>query len=108
MILVVQVTEVQTRSSLPHDHSLLWRDNLSVGTSSVLQALQSNQCHMLTPVDVEELVSVGAMAASVSLTEESLLKQFPSLSQQQARECVALAKVVQVHRCVHYCQEKQP
>ena len=99
MILMVQVTEVQTRSSLPHDHSLLWRDNLSVGTSSVLQALQSDQCYMLTPV---ELVSVGAMAASVSLTEESLLKQFPSLSQQQARECVALAKVVQVHRCGHY------
>ena len=62
-----QVTEVQTRSSLTHDHALLWRDDLSVGQSSVLFALQDDNFYMLSPVEVEEVVSIGAKAASVSL-----------------------------------------
>ena len=79
-----------------------------MGQRSVPEALQSDQCYMLTPVEVQDLVSIGAKAISLSLSAESLLKQFPNLSTQQAQECVALTKVVQVHRCVPYCQEKQP
>ena len=70
-----------------------------MGQSSVLFALQD---------EVEKVVSIGAEAASVSLSAETLMKQFPCLSPTQAEECVALAKLVQVHHCVPYCQEKQP
>ena len=105
---MLQVTEVQTRSSLPHDHTLLWRDDLSEPQRRVLGAMQADLCFMLTTDEVESIVDIGTKAASVSLDAATLLKQFPKLSPPQAEQVVALAKFLQVHRCVPYCQDKVP
>ena len=105
---MLQVTEVQTRSSLPHDHSVLWRDDLSEPQQRVLTSMQADHCFMLSPEEVESIVQLGTKASSACLDAVTLRKQFPKLSPGEAQQVVALAKVLQVHRCVPYCQDRVP
>lgn len=50
---VVQVTEVQARTSLPHTHSIAWRSSLPAEVVGVMEFLQRDEwATVLTPAQV--------------------------------------------------------
>ena len=83
--LCYQVTEVQSRTSLPHSHGLFWCHDLPRDVRQTLHLLQQDNASMrLAPGQVEPLVEVGAAAITVSLQADRLAQQFPLLSAEQA------------------------
>ena len=73
----------------------------------VLERLQQAD-HTLTRAELEGVAALAVESCTVSLMEDTLREQFSWLPPDLAREVVALATIVQAHRCGQECTRNPP
>ena len=98
--------EVQPETGLPHSHRVCWRKDAGEATLSTLHLLLT-ECHTLEhePDKAQPALQLAAEAYAVTLRADKLRAQLPTLTDEQAKEVVALARRLQLHRCTATCAE---
>ena len=100
---LLQVTEFQTGTGLPHVHAVAHR-HLAGNVSNQLQRLQMGD-NTLKKGDVSDVINLATGAVTASLSAVDLLLQFPGLGETLAARASSLAKRFQDgHSCVEGCQ----
>lgn len=78
------MTEVQSGTSLPHTHSVAWRNDLPGDVVKTIAFLQEdNWSTRLSPAQVEPVLDLARSTFTVTLCAERLVQQFPHLGQQE-------------------------
>ena len=104
--LSLQAFEVQPGTGLPHTHGVSWRKDVGEATLLTLEFLQKERNTLrLEPNKAQPVLQLAAEAYAVTLRADKLQAQFPILTDKQAKEVVALARRVQLHRCTATCAE---
>ena len=102
--LSLQAFEVQPGTGLPHAHGVGWRKDVGEATLSTLEFLQKERHTLrLEPDKAQPVLQLAAEAYAVTLRADKLRAQFPLLTDEQAKEAVALARRLQLHRCTATC-----
>lgn len=100
---LLQVTEFQTGTGLPHVHAVAHR-HLAENVSSQLNRLQMGDV-TLKQGDVSDVLNLATGAVTASLSAVDLLLQFPGLGEPLAARASSLAKRFQDgHSCAGGCR----